>query len=215
MKVVFLLAALFTSFAMRAVAADIPPDEMVRKTAEEVLAIVKQDKDIQSGNRSKIFALVDAKVVPHFDFARMTRLAMGRNWSKASPEQQQALTKEFRDLLVRTYSVSLAQYRNQSLEFKPVATQPGDTEVTVKTLLVQPGRQGVPIDYSMSRTEAGWKVYDIAVDGASLVTTYRGTFNDEIRQGGVDLLLKSLRDKNQADGGSVSSPAATGTENKR
>ena len=214
MKLVFLLAALFTSFFMPAVAADLPPDEMVRKTAEEVLAIVKQDKDIQSGNRAKIFALVDAKVLPHFDFARMTRLAMGRNWSKANPEQQLALIKEFRDLLVRTYSISLSQYRNQTVEYKPAPTKPGDTEATVKTVVVQPGRQGVPIDYSMYKTEGGWKVQDIAVDGASLVTTYRGTFNDEIRQGGVELLLKTLKDKNQADSGAGSN-AATGTDPKR
>lgn len=175
---------------------DLAPDELVKATANDVMAIIKADKDIQGGNQKKIHALVDAKVLPHFDFTRMTRLAVGRYWSQASPEQQQKLVSEFRNLLVRTYSTSLSNYKNQTIDYKPLRMNPADTDVVVKTTVLQPGGQPIPIDYAMLKTAGGWKVYDIMVDGVSLVVNYRSSFAQEIQQGGMDKLIQTLADKN-------------------
>ena len=192
------LLAILGLFVTTAFAADLAPDALVKSTADEVLSIIKQDKDIQAGNTKKVVELVEAKVLPHFDFTRMTRLAMGRNWNKASDAQKEALIKEFRTLLVRTYSVSLSQYRNQTLEYKPTKVGAEDKEALVKTLVVQPGGQPIPIDYRMAKGADGWKVFDILVDGVSLVTNYRSEFNTQIEQVGVDGLIKSIADKNKA-----------------
>lgn len=182
-------------------AADVAPDALVKQVSQDVLTILKKDKDIQSGNRKKIFDLVETKVLPHFDFSRMTQLAVGKNWRTATPDQQKRLTDEFRSLLVRTYSLSLANYKNQTVDYRPLVAQPGDTDVTVKTVIIQPGGDSIPVDYSMRKGSDGcWKVYDIAIANASLVTTYRGQFNSEIRQTGIDGLIKKLDAKN-ADGG--------------
>lgn len=175
------------------------PDALVKNVSQEVLAIVKQDKDIQAGNQRKILELVDAKVLPYFNFTRMTSLAMGRNWSKATPEQQKTLTNEFRTLLVRTYSNALAKYKDQTLSYKPFRGQPNDTDVIVRTQINQSGGQPVSIDYSMEKTAEGWKVYDVAVGGVSLVTNYRDSFSSEVRDNGVDGLIKTLVSKNAAN----------------
>lgn len=175
---------------------EVPPDELVKTTATEVMNIIKADKDIQNGNQKKIYALIDAKVLPHFDFTRMTRLAVGRYWNQATPEQQQKLVAEFRNLLVRTYSTSLSNYKNQTIEYKPLRMSPSDTDVTVKTVVLQPGGQPIPIDYQMIKTPGGWKVYDITVEGVSLVVNYRSSFAQEIQQGGMERLIQTLADKN-------------------
>ncbi|MGZ5038816.1 MAG: MlaC/ttg2D family ABC transporter substrate-binding protein [Usitatibacter sp.] len=188
-----LLAALVPAFA----AAQETPDALVKRTADEILAIIKADKDVASGNTAKVVELAEQKVLPHFDFERMTRLAVGRNWSQASDAQKQALVKEFRTLLVRTYSSSLTQYRNQTIEVKPTKIAPADKEATVRTAVIQQGGPPIPIDYSMEKADSGWKVYDVTIDGASLVTTYRGTFNDQIQKGGIDGLVKTLQDRNR------------------
>jgi phospholipid transport system substrate-binding protein len=174
------------------------PDALVKRIADEVIAIVKQDKDLQAGNSQKVVELAEQKVLPHFDFTRMTRLAVGRSWSQASAEQREALTKEFRTLLVRTYSSSLSQYRNQKIEVKPLQAAPGDTDVLVRTAVIQEGGPPIPIDYRMEKMPQGWKVYDVVVDGASLVTTYRGSFNDQIQRSGIDGLLKTLQERNRS-----------------
>jgi phospholipid transport system substrate-binding protein len=207
MKNLIRFAALGTFFALAALAAELGPDDLVKRTSDEVLGIVKQDKDIQAGNRQKIFALVDAKVLPHFDFTRMTRLAMGRNWRNASPEQQQTLVKEFRDLLVRTYAVALAQYRDQKIEYKPTRLQPNDTETTVRTEIIQSGTEPVSIYYDMEKTPDGWKVYNIVVGGVSLVTNYRSEFNGIIAQSGIDGLINRLKEKNRT--GSTEKPQSS------
>ncbi len=195
-----LLNALFFAAALAVSglghANDVAPDELVKTTATEVMNIIKADKDIQGGNQKKIYALVDAKVLPHFDFTRMTRLAVGRYWRDATPEQQQRLVNEFRELLVRTYSTSLANYKNQTIDYKPLRLNPGDTDVTVKTVVLQPGAQPIPIDYQMIKTPNGWKVYDISVEGVSLVVNYRSSFAQEIQQGGMEKLIQTLADKN-------------------
>lgn len=174
------------------------PDALVKRVTDEVLAIIKADKDLQTGNSRRIAELAEAKVLPHFDFARMTRLAVGRNWQQASDAQKEALTKEFRTMLVRTYSTSLTAYRNQTIEVKPVKMAAGDKETTVRTAVLQQGGPSIPIDYAMEKGEAGWKVFDVVIDGASLVTTYRGTFNEQFQKGGIDGLLKTLQDRNRA-----------------
>jgi phospholipid transport system substrate-binding protein len=173
------------------------PDGLVKTVTQDVIAIVKQDKDIQAGNTAKTIALVEEKVLPHFNFTRMTALAMGVNWRKATPEQQKQLVDQFRTLLVRTYSTALAAYRNQTIEFKPLRAQAADADVTVRSEVRQSGTEPVSIDYSMEKTAAGWKVYDVVVGGVSLVTTYRETFASEVRANGIDGLVKSLSDKNR------------------
>ena len=190
--------ALATLVLSSAAFAQDAPDAMVRCTTDEVLAIIKADNDLQSGNTRKIVELAEQKVLPHFDFARMTRLAVGRSWAQASDAQKEALTKEFRTLLVRTYSTSLSQYRDQKIEVKPLKIAPQDKEATVRTAVIQQGGPPIPIDYSMEKGDKGWMVYDVVIDGASLVTTYRGSFNDQIQKGGIDGLVKTLQDRNKA-----------------
>ncbi len=178
-------------------AQDTAPDTLVKGVTQEVLGVIKQDKDIQAGNQRKTIALVEEKVLPHFNFARMTALAMGPNWRKATPEQQKALIEQFRTLLVRTYSSALSSYRNQVIDFKPLRAAATDADVIVRSEVKQPGGEAVSIDYSMEKTPGGWKVYDVIVGGVSLVTTYRDTFTNEVRNNGVDGLIKALADKNR------------------
>jgi len=172
------------------------PDQLIKNTVDEVIAIIKQDKDIQAGDQKKIIALVDAKVLPHFDFVRMTRLAVGKYWRSATPEQQQTLTAEFRDMLVRTYTKVFTVYRDQTVEMKPFRMQADETEVTVKTAINKPGAQPIPVDYQMEKLADGWKVFDISIEGVSMVMSYRGTFASQIQEGGIDSLIKTLADKN-------------------
>ena len=174
------------------------PDTLVEETAQEVLTIIKQDKDIQSGNKAKILNLVKSKILPHFNFTRMTRLAMGKNWSKASPQQKKKLEEEFRTLLVRTYYKALAVYSDHTIKVSPVKNMAGKTDATVKTEIIQSHGQPVSIDYSMEKVNSAWKVYDITVAGISLVINYRGSFNSKVRSGGVEGLLKALNKKNRA-----------------
>jgi len=198
-RAVALLAAGLLAFPVSSWAVEVAPDVLVRNTTQEVIAIIKQDKDIQAGQTKKILNLVEAKVLPHFNFTRMTRLAVGKNWPKATPEQQQELVKEFRTLLVRTYSGALTSFRDQVIEVKPLKMQAGDTDTTVKTQVIQTGgQQPITIDYNMEKIADGWKVYDVTVGGVSLVTNYRGSFETQIRQGGVDGLVKTLTEKNRS-----------------
>ena len=173
------------------------PDGLIKKVTEDVLTIVRQDKDIQSGNTKKAIELVEAKVLPNFNFQHMTALAMGRDWNKASSEQKKRLTEEFKTLLVRTYSNALTGYRDQTIRYKPTKMQSGDDNVVVRTEVVQPGNKPIQLDYSMEKMADGWKVYDVVVAGVSLVTNYRDTFNQEVRANGVDGLLQMLVNKNK------------------
>ena len=173
------------------------PDALVKSVSTEVTAVLKADPAIL-GNQAKLKSLIETKLLPNFSFSRMTQLAMGRNWAKASPEQQTALTKEFQTLLVRTYSGALANFRNNTIDFRPLRMQPADTDVIVKTVVNQANGQGIPIDYSMEKgTDGTWKAYDIVVAGVSLVTNYREEFNTVIRDQGVDALVKQLQAKNK------------------
>ena len=173
------------------------PDAKIKKVTEDVLTIVRQDKDIQSGNTKKAIELVEARVLPHFNFQRMTALAMGRDWNKASAEQKTRLAEEFKTLLVRTYSNALTSYRDQTLRYKPFKMQAGDTDVVVRTEVVQPGAKPIQLDYSLEKQDNAWKVYDVVVAGVSLVSNYRDTFNQEVRANGVDGLIQMLANKNK------------------
>lgn len=195
LRTFFLLLALVSGFSTPVRAADTPPDVLARSTTQEVLAILKQDKEIQSGNLNKVYQLVEAKILPNFDFNRMTQLAVGKHWPRATANQKQALVTEFRNLLVRTYSSSLTAFTNQTVEFRPLTMKPDDTDVTVHSEIRQPGGQPIPIDYSMYKTSFGWKVYDVSIDGVSLVTNYRASFASTIRQSGIDGLIKTLAEK--------------------
>jgi phospholipid transport system substrate-binding protein len=186
----------------------VAPDVLVKNTANEVLDVVRKDKDIQAGDRKKIFALAEEKILPHFDFERMSRIVLGKNWRNATKEQQDSFVKEFRALIVHTYSSALSKYRNQTIEYKPLRSQPGDAEVTVKTQILQPGGQSVPVDYALEKDGDEWKVFDVTIDGVSLVTNYRGQFSTEIRQSGMDGLVKKLVEKNSQS----SAIAATGNK---
>ena len=200
------ILGLFMSTQGAGFAADVPPDVLARTTSQEVLAVLRTDKDIQSGNLNKIYDLVEAKVLPNFDFNRMTQLAIGKHWARATPQQKQSLVTEFRNVLVRTYATSLTALGNQAIDFKPLTMKPDDADVTVQSVIKQPGGQPIPIDYSMYKTAFGWKVYDVTIDSVSLVTNYRASFANTIRQSGIDGLIQILAEKSR--GGSASSPAA-------
>ena len=193
----FIATAALLLAPLLALAVDLAPDSLIKEVTNDVLAIVRQDKAIQSGDTKRAIDLVEAKVLPHFDFKHMTALAVGRDWRQASAAQQDQLTEAFRSLLVRTYSNALTQYREQVIDFKPLRAQPEDTDVQVRTEVKQPGNKPVQIDYSLEKTANGWKVYDVVVAGVSLVTNYRGSFSQEIKTGGIDGLIKSLQAKNR------------------
>ncbi|MGA8048822.1 MAG: ABC transporter substrate-binding protein [Burkholderiales bacterium] len=177
------------------------PDVLLRTATLEVSARLRQDKTLRTDGPWNITELVEP-ILPLFDFRQMTRLAVARSWPLASPEQQNALVAEFRTLLVRTYSTALARYRGQTIEYKPLRMAPGGTEVTVKSTVNQPGAERMAIDYDMEKTTAGWRVYDVKIAAISLITTYRSTFAQAIRDGGVDGLIESLSAGNrQADSG--------------
>jgi phospholipid transport system substrate-binding protein len=196
-----LLIAFFSSLliAMPSMAQEVAPDVLIRTVSEEVLDIVRKDKDIQSGNTRKAIELVEAKVLPHFNFTRMTQLAVARNWRQASAAQQQILTGEFRTLMVRTYSKALTEYKKQTIDYKPFTLKPGETDVRVRTEIKQAGAgKNIELDYYLEKQNASWKVYDIEVGGVSLVTNYRESFATEVGKTGIDGLIKSLQAKNKS-----------------
>jgi phospholipid transport system substrate-binding protein len=173
------------------------PDAIVKRVATDVIATIKADPAIQAGNEARIRDVLEAKLLPNFDFTRMTALAMGKNWRSATPEQQKRVTDEFRALLVRTYSSALNGYRNETIEYKPLRMNAADTEVTVRTLVQRASGAPIQIDYSMEKKADAWKCYDVIVGGVSLVTNYRDEFNDQVKNGGVDGLIKTLADRNR------------------
>ena len=198
-----LLNNLFLGFLLVSIStlaqANVPADVFVKGVADDVLAIVKKDKDIQSGDQEKIFALAEEKIMPNFNFDHVCRLVLGKNFSKASKEQQEAFQREFRTLLIRTYASALAKYRNQTIQYKPLRDIADDKQVNVKTQILQPGGQPIGVDYTLEQVADTWKVYDITIEGVSLVTNYRGQFSDEIRQNGMDGLIQRLVDKNKSN----------------
>ncbi|HJU24371.1 MAG TPA: ABC transporter substrate-binding protein [Casimicrobiaceae bacterium] len=172
------------------------PDALVKRVSQEALTIIKTDPRVQADDVAHIRDLIEAKIAPYFDMDRMTALAAGRAYRQATPEQRKRLADEFKTLLIRTYANALNQYRDQTIDYKPLRAEPNATEVTVRTEVMRPGQQPVPIDYSMEKTPSGWKAYDVIVAGVSLVTNYRDEFTQQIREGGIDGLIKALAAKN-------------------
>ena len=177
--------------------AETAPDALVKQLSTEVIDTVKSDKEIQSGDVRKVIALVDAKVLPHVNFQRMTSMAVGRYWRQATPEQQGRLQDEFKVLLVRTYSGALSQVRDQSVVMKPLRSRPGDTEVLVRTEVKGKG-EPIQLDYRLEKAGDTWKIYDVNVLGVWLVETYRSSFAQEISASGIDGLISKLTERNKA-----------------
>lgn len=173
------------------------PDVLAKGVTDEVIAILRSDKDINASNPGKLMRLIETKVLPHFNFTRMTRLAVGKNWRKANPQQRDVLVEQFRVLLVRTYATAFTSYRDQTISYRPLRMRPEDEDVVVKSQVIQPGGPPVAVDYNMEKTSNGWKVYDVAIEGVSLVQNYRGTFNGEVQRSGIDGLIKALDSKNR------------------
>ncbi len=190
-------AALLLSVAAPAIAQE-APDALIRRLSTEVLDRIRSDKDLQGGDFKKLSDLVDATVMPHVNFQRMTALSVGRNWRAASPEQQKQLMSEFRVLLLRTYSGALSAVKDQSIRMKPLRADPAETEVIVRSEVAQPRGEPIQLDYRMEKASDGWKIYDVNVLGVWLVETYRGQFAQEVGARGIDGLIKSLVDKNRS-----------------
>ncbi len=193
-----LFALLFTAVVSLCAFAEEAPDILVKRVTEEVLDVIRKDKDIQNGSVRKVVDLVDSKVLPHFNFQHMAALAVGKEWRKATPQQQERLTQEFKTLLVRTYSNSLTAYKNEVIKYKPFKADHGETDVVVRTEVHQSGSKPIQLDYSLEKLDSGWKVYDVVVAGISLVTNYREQFGQEIRNGGIDGLIQSVAAKNKS-----------------
>jgi phospholipid transport system substrate-binding protein len=192
----FLLALVLSVPA--AGAAELGPDALVRQITNDVMSAILKDKALQAGDKEKALALAEQKILPHIDFRAMTQLALGRNWSRATPEQQEQVVNGFRSMLIRTYSNAIGAYKGQKMEVKPTRMSPGDTDVTVRNSYLSPGRPAVEVDYRMEKTPAGWKIYDIVFDGVSLVATYRSEFAQQVRDGGIEGLIARLDQKNDA-----------------
>lgn len=176
----------------------IAPDVLIKSTVHDVLEVINQDKRASEANHKKLYNFIDAKVLPYFDFERMTRLAVARSWRTATPEQKTALVAEFSMMLVRTYSRAFTLYNDVSVEVKPLTVPANADEVTVKTVILRPGAPPVPVDYEMEKTPAGWKAFDVTVEGVSLVATQRGSFAEKVQQSGIDGLIKSLAELNKS-----------------
>jgi phospholipid transport system substrate-binding protein len=174
---------------------ELAPDALVRQVTDEIVSQIRKDRDLVA-NQRRLLELVDGKVLPHFNFTRMTMLAVGRPWRDASAAQREQLVKEFRTLLVRTYSTAIEQYSNQTIEVKPAAVKSGDAEAAVRTQINQPGGQPIMMDYRMERTPQGWKVFDVSIEGVSIVTTYRSSFATEVSRSGIDGLIRSISAQN-------------------
>ena len=202
MKLIKQLIALATvSLAVSAYAAapaNEAPDVLVKRISQEVIETAKSDKAIQAGDQKKVLDLVEGKILPYVDSQRMTALAAGRFWRDATPEQQKALSDQFRTLLIFTYSGALSQIKNETIEFKPMRADPADTEVEVRSQVNVARGEPIPLNYRVAKTPSGWKIYDINVLGAWLVETYKGTFASEIGKGGIDGLIKTLTEKNKS-----------------
>jgi phospholipid transport system substrate-binding protein len=190
-----LAAAILVTKSPLAEVIDATPDGLVKTLVTDVMASIKADKDIQSGNVTKVMSLVDAKIVPYTNFQKTTQLAMGKNWSRATPEQQKQIMTEFKSLLIRTYAGALTQVKDQTVTYRPFRMDPADTEVVVKTQVMNKG-DAIQIDYRLEKVGETWRLYDINVLGAWLIEAYRGQFNNQISANGIDGLIKFLQDRN-------------------
>jgi phospholipid transport system substrate-binding protein len=200
MSRVLQVIAFWAIFVLAAAAQELGPEDLVKKVTQEVLDAIKSDKQLAAGDKRRAIKLAEEKVLPHVDFEEATRLAVGRSWAQATPEQRKKLVTEFRNMLVRTYSNAITAYEGQTMKVMPVRMKPGDTDVTVHNQFIRPGGKPVLLDYSMRKTDSGWKIYDIVVEGVSLVLTYRSEFDAVVKQEGIDGLIKRLAQKNTPAG---------------
>lgn len=195
MRRVLLVLSMLVS--VNAVAADTPPDQLVHQVADKITALIKDKRDAYAADHSKLYAMVDREVLPYFDFRVMSRSVLGRYWRQASDTQQDKFVGEFRELLVRTYATALLKYTNQEIRYLPVFSKPDDKTVLVRTEIVQGGGgSNIPMNYSFYHSKDGWKVYDVAIEGVSLVTNYRSTYGEKIRNQGLDALIAGLAEDN-------------------
>lgn len=192
-----LTIALLPLVSVGAHAADEAPDVLVKRVSEEILDIARNDQQIKAGNQQRIMEVVQSKIIPYVNFQRMTAMAAGRFWREATPEQQTQLTNEFKTLLIYTYSGAISQVRNQKLEFKPLRAAPDDTEVEVRSSVIQARGEPIQLNYRLEKTPNSWKIYDVNILGAWLVETYKGSFSAEIAKGGIDGLIKTLAERNK------------------
>ncbi|RJG08340.1 MlaC/ttg2D family ABC transporter substrate-binding protein [Massilia cavernae] len=192
-----LLAAATMAFAAAGAMAAEAPDALIKRISTDVIESAKADKEIQAGNQKRVMDLVESKILPHVDFQRMTALAAGRFWRQATPEQQQQLSNEFKTLLIFTYSGALSQIKNETVEFKPLRADPADQEVEVRSQVNVTRGEPIQLNYRLSKSGGGWKIFDINVLGAWLVETYKGTFAAEINKSGIDGLIKALAERNK------------------
>lgn len=190
-----LAAAVLVTKSPLAEVIDATPDGLVKTLVSDVMTSIKADKDIQSGNVTKVMSLVETKIVPYTNFQKTTQLAMGKNWSRATPEQQKQIMTEFKSLLIRTYAGALTQVKDQTVTYRPFRMDPADTEVVVKTQVMNKG-DAIQIDYRLEKVGETWRLYDINVLGAWLIEAYRGQFNNQISANGIDGLIKFLQDRN-------------------
>ena len=194
----YLIKLLFLAvfFSLNTIAA-LGPEDLVKKTAEDVLFAIKADEEIQKGNKEKIYQLAEEKILPNFDFEKVARLVLGRAWRSASDDQKQRFIIEFRTLLLKTYAVALSKYKNQKIEFKPTRMSDTDEIVIVKSEIIQNGAQPIRVNYALSKRTGKWLVFDIVIEGVSLVTNYRSQFSSVIKKNGIDTLIKRLAKKNK------------------
>lgn len=178
-------------------AAATAPDQLVKENIARIIELVKANRDAYARDNKKLYAMVHEQVLPHFDFRVMSRSVLGRYWREASEAQRDKFVNEFRDLLVRTYATALLKYTNEEVRYPPFRFNPSDKTAVVKTEVIQQGGPSIPIHYSFYQTESGWKVYDVTIEGVSLVTNYRSTYTAKVRSEGLDALIKSMADANR------------------
>ena len=200
------LLAFLLLLAVPAFAQELGPEDLVRKVTQDILDSIKSDRQLAAGDKQKALKLAEEKILPHVDFEETTRLAVGRAWAQATPEQKAKLVEEFRRMLVRTYSAAVDAYRGQTMKVLPVRLKPGDSDVTVHNRYLRPGANPVTVDYQMRKTGQGWKIYDLVVEGVSLMLTYRSEFDVVVKQEGIDGLIKRLAQKNTTAAAGNSAP---------
>jgi phospholipid transport system substrate-binding protein len=190
------VAVAIAAFASSPFAQELGPEELVRKVTADVLDAIKSDRQLQAGDRKKTLALAEEKVLPHVDFREAAQLAVGKGWWSATPAQRDRIVAEFRTMLVRIYSNAIDTYRGQTMQVLPLRMPQGATEVTVRNRYLRPGAPPVPVEYAMRKTPEGWKIYDIAIEGVSLVLTYRAEFENIARTSGIEGVIRRLQEKN-------------------
>lgn len=209
-----LASALLISATSKAAEVESPVD-MLKRTSDDVIKVLKDRKAEIDADPGIVYQIVDDYILPHLDDVTLAKLALGKNWRKASNEQKIEFVDQFRTLLVRTYSKSLQEFSDQTINFSPMTVAAGETKATVKSEVLQPGGPSIPVDYSLRLKDDEWKVYDIKIDGISLVTNYRGTFAQEVRKGGIEAVLKMLHEKNSKVAETPVTPETTNTESSQ